>query len=439
MTLLPQEVIRRKRDGGELDADAIRAFVEGLTSGTVKNEQVSAFAMAVFFRGMSLDERVALTLAMRDSGRVMTWKGFDGPIIDKHSTGGIGDTVSLMLAPALAACGCYVPMISGRGLGHTGGTLDKLDSIPGYRTNPDNALFQRTVREAGCAIIGQTDDLAPADRKFYAIRDVTGTVESLDLITASILSKKLAAGLDALVLDVKCGTGAFMATRADAQSLAESLVTVANGAGTRTTALLTDMNEPLADAAGNALEVNVAVDILTGRLTTGRLYDITLALGATLLFMTGQAASEADGHARMVDSLDSGQAAERFSRMVRALGGPADFLENSTAYLNPAPVSRDVMPEERGFVQAIDTRAIGIAVIELGGGRRAVTDPIDPSVGFSNLAGIGDNVGPDVEIATVHAASADAAERAAERIRGAYRIGPDAPDQTALILDRIGA
>ncbi|MEM1044736.1 MAG: thymidine phosphorylase [Pseudomonadota bacterium] len=437
--MLPQEVIRRKRDGTELDGDAIRAFVDGLTTGAVKNEQVSAFAMAVFFRGMSLDERVALTLAMRDSGRVMSWEGFDGPIVDKHSTGGIGDTVSLMLAPALAACGCYVPMISGRGLGHTGGTLDKLDSIPGYRTNPDHSLFQQTVREAGCAIIGQTDDLAPADRKFYAIRDVTGTVESLDLITASILSKKLAAGLGGLVLDVKCGSGAFMATRADAQALAESLVTVANGAGTRTTALLTDMNEPLADAAGNALEVGVAVDMLTGRLTTGRLYDITLALGATLLFMTGQADSEADGHARMIDSLESGHAAERFARMVRALGGPADFLENSATYLSPAPVSREVIPQKTGFVRAIDTRAIGIAVIELGGGRRAVTDPIDPSVGFSDLAGIGDNVGPDVAIATVHAGSVEAAEQAANRIRGAYRIGPDAPDRTALILDRISA
>ncbi len=261
---LPQEIIRDKRDGRTLaDAD-IGDFIRGLTEERVTEGQAAAFAMAVFFRGLTLDERVALTRAMRDSGRVLAWD-LPGPILDKHSTGGVGDTVSLVLAPLVAACGGFVPMISGRGLGHTGGTLDKLASIPGYDVAPGLDRFRAVVREAGCAIIGQTGDLAPADRRLYAIRDVTGTVESLDLITASILSKKLAAGLDGLVMDVKAGSGAFMAGIDEARDLGRSIVTVANAAGLPTRALLTDMDAPLASAAGNAVEVGYAVDYLTGR------------------------------------------------------------------------------------------------------------------------------------------------------------------------------
>jgi len=438
MAFLPQEIIRKKRDGGKLSAGEIEAFVSGLTSGSVNNEQVSALAMAVFFRGMDLDERVALTLAMRDSGSVMSWDGFDGPVVDKHSTGGIGDNVSLMLAPALAACGCYVPMISGRGLGHTGGTLDKLDSIPGYQTNPDNALFRKVVADAGCAIIGQTDDLAPADRKFYAIRDVTGTVESLDLITASILSKKLAAGLQALVLDVKCGSGAFMATRREATDLAESLVRVANGAGTRTTALLTDMNQPLANAAGNGLEVRVAVDFLTGKIKSGRLYDVTLALGGELLAATGLAGDPKDGEKKLGAGLASGEAADRFARMVAGLGGPDDFMEKTDSCLAAAPIVRPVFPAEAGYVAEIDTRRIGIAVIELGGGRLSVDDAIDPSVGFSDLAGIGDAIGPDQPLGIVHARTQEDAGRAEARLHALYKLQADtvtAPN--SVVLDRI--
>ena len=262
--MLPQEVIRKKRDRQPLEPEEVAFMVAGLTDGSVTEGQVAALAMAVFFNGMSIDERVALTLAMRDSGTVLDWSDIERPILDKHSTGGVGDNVSLMLAPALAACGAGVPMISGRGLGHTGGTLDKLDSIPGYTTQPGNDLLRATVRQCGCAIIGQTADLAPADKRFYAIRDVTATVESIDLITASILSKKLAAGLGALVMDVKVGNGAFMNTLDDAVGLAESLVSVANGAGLPTTALITDMNGPLASAAGNAVEVANAIDFLTG-------------------------------------------------------------------------------------------------------------------------------------------------------------------------------
>src|SRR5215217_6240146 len=281
MSLLPQEIIRHKRDGGTLDPEHIEHFIKGLTAGHVTEGQAASFAMAIFFRGLSVPERVALTRAMMSSGTVLHWD-LPGPVLDKHSTGGVGDTVSLVLAPAVAACGGFVPMISGRGLGHTGGTLDKMDAIPGYVSQPDLDTFRRVVREAGCAIIGQTADLAPADRRLYAIRDVTGTVESLDLLTSSILSKKLAAGLDGLAMDVKFGSGAFMRDIDGGRALADSIVHVAHGAGLRTTALLTDMNEPLASAAGNAVEVAYAIDHLTGRRREPRFHAVTVELAAEM-------------------------------------------------------------------------------------------------------------------------------------------------------------
>ena len=344
--MLPQEVIRRKRDGSSLTTDEVKDFITGLTSGAVSEGQVAAFAMAVFFRGMSREEAVGLTLAMRDSGTVLAWD-LPGPVVDKHSSGGIGDNLSLMLGPMLAACGCFVPMISGRGLGHTGGTLDKLDSIPGYVTQPDLDLFREVTRKAGCAIIGQTADLAPADKRLYGIRDVTATVESIPLITASILSKKLAAGLGHLVLDVKTGSGAFMATMEQARGLAESLVTVANGAGLPTTALITDMDEPLAPCAGNALEVAHAAEFLLGRRAEPRVMDITLALGAELLLSAGIASDEASARARLQQTLGSGKAAEHFDRMVAALGGPSNFLANHQTHLAAAPIVRPVHAEAR--------------------------------------------------------------------------------------------
>ena len=386
--MLPQEIIARKRDGGTLTPKQIRFMVAGLAEGTIGEGQVAAFAMAVLLRGMTVEERVTLTLAMRDSGTVLAWE-LPGPVVDKHSTGGVGDNVSLMLAPALAACGAYVPMISGRGLGHTGGTLDKLEAIPGYVTRPDTGTFRRVVAEVGCAIIGQTADIAPADRRLYAIRDVTGTVESIDLITASILSKKLAAGLDALVLDVKAGTGAFMATLDDALALAASLTEVANRAGCRTRALVTDMNEPLATAAGNALEVANAARFLRGDIVDSRLWDVTVALGAELLVLGGIAPDEAEGADRMRLAFESGAAAERFDRMVAALGGPAGFLDRFEAHLAGAPVIADVPAGRDGFVAAIDTRGLGLAVVELGGGRRRASDAIDPAVGLESLIGLG--------------------------------------------------
>jgi thymidine phosphorylase len=432
MVFLPQEVILKKRNGEILAPDDIAQFISGFAAGTVSHAQAAAFAMAVYFQDMTMPERVALTLAMRDSGTVLDWSGLDGPVADKHSTGGVGDNVSLMLAPILAAIGIYVPMISGRGLGHTGGTLDKFDSIPGYTTSPDNALFRKVVQEVGCAIIGQTADLAPADKTLYAIRDVTGTVESIALITASILSKKLAAGLGALVLDVKTGSGAFMPTLEKSRALAESLVDVANGAGLKTSALITDMNEPLASAAGNGLEVRNAVDFLTGTHQDARLREVTLALCAEAAWMTGTAPTPDAALALVTDALDSGRAAEHFGRMVSALGGPADFIANMDRHLAPAPIIRDVFAEGQGTVVDIDTRGVGMAVVALGGGRTMPTDSIDHSVGFDRLAALGTNVGNGAPIARIHARDEASAADAEARLKSAYRLGDTPPSHTLI-------
>jgi thymidine phosphorylase len=438
--MLPQEIIRRKREGETLTADEIAFLIEGLTGGGVSEGQIAAFAMAVFFRGMTGEECVALTLAMRDSGHVLDWSDLDGPVLDKHSSGGVGDNVSLILAPAVAACGAYVPMISGRGLGHTGGTLDKLDAIPGYVSQPENAHFRRAVKEAGAAIIGQTADLAPADRRFYAVRDVTATVESIPLITASILSKKLAAGLDALVLDVKTGSGAFMPSYENSKALAENLVAVANGAGLRTAALITDMDQPLASAAGNAVEVLNAVEFLSGKHRDPRLYEVTAALSAELLVLGGLAPDIDAGRRSVDDALTSGRAAAIFGKMVAALGGPSDFVEHPERHLSTAPVIRSVSAPKAGIVQAIDTRAVGVAVIELGGGRARATDPIDHAVGFTRLAGVGQRVGrADSPLGLVHARTEEAADRAAARLAAAYAIGEGSIQPELPVHERIAA
>jgi thymidine phosphorylase len=434
--MLPQEIIRRKREGENLTPEEIAFMVRGLTAGAVSEGQVAAFAMAIFFRGMSRAEAVALTLAMRDSGSVLDWSHLNGPAVDKHSTGGIGDNVSLMLAPAVAACGGYVPMISGRGLGHTGGTLDKLDAIPGYVSQPDIDVFRKVVADVGCAVIGQTADLAPADRRLYAIRDVTATVESIPLITASILSKKLAAGLHSLVLDVKTGNGAFMTELDPSRALAASLVEVANGAGLKTTALITDMNEPLASAAGNAVEVGNAVDFLTGKHRDPRLYEVTVALGAELLVGAGIVADLDDARRRIDDAFDSGRAAEAFAKMVAALGGPADFVERPEAHLPAAPIIRPVFPERAGIVHAVDTRAIGVAVVELGGGRRRASDAIDHAVGLTGLAGIAKPVAAEDPIGFVHAKSEEEFARAAKMLRAAYRTGHEKAPSQLVVHDR---
>ncbi len=435
--MLPQEIIRQKRDGKPLSSDEIAAFVTGMTSGKVSEGQVAALAMAVFFNGMSRDEAVALTTAMRDSGDTLDWSDLPGPVTDKHSTGGVGDNVSLMLAPIVAACGAYVPMISGRGLGHTGGTLDKMDAIPGYVSQPDNALFRRTVLAAGCAIIGQTAALAPADKRFYAIRDVTATVESVPLITASILSKKLAAGLQSLVLDVKVGNGAFMQRSRDATELATSLVEVANGAGTRTSALITGMNEPLASAAGNAVEVLNAVDFLSGRRRDRRLAEVTMALAAEMLVAAGIAGSNKEGLTRATEALDSGRAAEAFGLMVATLGGPADFMERPLTYLPRAPIEHAVEADKNGYATAIETRDVGLAVVALGGGRTKPDDVIDHTVGITGLLPVGAEVVRGEPLAIIHARSRTSAEKAEREIRAAYTIGPTRPTRQKAIIRRI--
>lgn len=438
MTLLPQEIIRHKRDGGRLDPEHIEHFIQGLTAGRVTEGQAAAFAMAIFFQGLTVPERVALTRAMMNSGTVLTWD-LPGPVLDKHSTGGVGDTVSLALGPAVAACGGYVPMISGRGLGHTGGTLDKFDSIPGYVTQPDIGTFRRVTREVGCAIIGQTADLAPADKRLYAIRDVTATVESIDLITASILSKKLAAGLQGLVMDVKFGSGAFMDNTEDARKLAESLVLVANGAGLPTSALLTDMNESLASSAGNAVEMAYAVDYLTGRRREKRFHAVTVELSAEMLLLGKLAATLEEARTKVEHAISSGKAAEVFQRMVSALGGPADFLENHKAHLQAAPVVRAIHAERSGIVQKVAARGIGVAVVALGGGRTRPQDPIDHAVGLTQLAAIGETVDAARPLAIVHARSEEAAEAAARAVRAAYVIGGEKIASGPTILERIGA
>ncbi len=437
--MLPQEIIRRKRDGYPLSVEEIDFFVRGLTDGSVGEGQVAALAMAVFFRGMDMAERVALTQAMTRSGEVIDWSnvGLSGPAVDKHSTGGVGDKVSVMLAPIAAACGCHVPMISGRGLGHTGGTLDKLDSIPGYRTQPDTALFRRVVREVGCAIVGQTANLVPADKRLYAIRDVTATVESVPLVTASILSKKLAAGLDGLVMDIKTGNGAFMETPEAARELGESIVGVASVAGLPTRALMTDMNQVLGRSAGHTVEIREAIDFLTGKNREERLATVTLALAAEMLLTIGIADNPDQARISADAGLNSGRAAEIFARMVAAMGGPLDLLEHADKHLARAPVARAVIAESRGWIASMDTRAIGLTLIDLGGGRRRVEDAIDHRVGLSDLRAIGAEVGPDLPLCLVHAAEEAGAERAAAAIRAAITIG-DAPGvPSPVIVDRI--
>ena len=435
--MLAQELIRIKRDGGDLAAGDIAGFVKGLTDGSVSEAQVSAMAMAVFFRGLKRDETVALTLAMRDSGTVLKWPELDRPVTDKHSTGGVGDNVSLMLAPIVAACGAAVPMISGRALGHTGGTLDKMDAIPGYITQPDEALFRKVTKEIGCAIIGQTADLAPADKRFYAIRDVTATVESVPLITASILSKKLAAGLQSLVLDVKAGNGAFMASLDEARILAQSLVAVANGAGLKTTALITDMNQPLASAAGNGLEVINAIEFLTGTSTDVRLKHVTLALAAEMLVSSGVAADAATGFAKAEIALTSGKAAEIFGQMVAALGGPNDLVSNFRKHIALAPLVRDVHALESGFITSCDTRPIGVAVLDLGGGRRKTDDKIDHRVGFDRLISTGAKVAKGEVIGRVHALDESAVTAAKQALQKAYQISGSAAALQPAIIEKL--
>ena len=417
-------LIRAKREGRRLDAAQWQALAKGIASEAWSEGQVGAFAMAVAWRGLDAAECRDFTFALRDSGRRLDWRDLPGPVLDKHSTGGVGDCVSLALAPLLAACGGFVPMISGRGLGHTGGTLDKLESLPGYDVNPDPARLARVVREAGCAIVGQSADLVPADRRLYAVRDVTATVDVPELIVASILSKKLAGGAQALVLDIKTGSGAQTPAEADAQALAARMQAVAAGSGLQLAAMLSDMGQVLGRTAGNALEVQGVLDLLAGRPRCLRLQALVLAQAARLLHMAGLAENGDAALSRARQALDSGAAAERFARMVVALGGPADVFAHA---LPQAPVQRVATTQAAGVVQAIDVRVLGECVVDLGGGRRVPGAAIDPAVGLSNVAERGQWLEAGAALAIVHARTAADAERAAAQVRAAFTLGETAP------------
>ncbi len=435
--MLPQEIIRTKRDGGALSPAQIQAFVDGLAGTGAQrwgDSQAAALAMAILLRGMDTAETVALTHAMTGSGEVLQWDRarLHGPVLDKHSTGGVGDKVSLMLAPMVAACGAVVPMISGRGLGHTGGTLDKLEALPGYNVDPDRASLHTVLRECGCAIVGASAALTPADRRLYAIRDLTATVESVPLITASILSKKLAAGLQGLVLDVKCGSGAFASTLQNARELAHSLVSVATGAGLPARAVITSMDQVLGHTAGNALEMQEAIAFLTGALREPRLLEVTLVLGEQMLQLGGLAATLPEARAALLRALDGGAAADRFARMVAGLGGPADVLHH--AGLARAPVCCDVPAPRAGWLAHLDVRALGLAVVALGGGRAVPGQPVDPRVGLSQVLPLGAEVLAGQPLAQVHAADAVAAQTAVAAVQRACQISDEQPAATTLVL-----
>ncbi|AJQ93052.1 thymidine phosphorylase [Gynuella sunshinyii] len=418
---IPQEFIRAKRDQQSLVKADIDAFVQGITDGTVTEAQIAAFAMAVYFNGLSLEETANLTLAMRDSGDTMQWD-LPGPVLDKHSTGGVGDMVSLMLGPIVAACGAYVPMITGRGLGHSGGTLDKLESIPGFNAKPDNDLFRKCVTELGVCIIGQTQRLAPADQRFYATRDVTATVESVRLITASILSKKLSEGLDGLVMDVKFGNGAFMSDIGQGMELAESIVAVARQAGVKTHAVLTDMSSPLAWTAGNAVEIRETIDFLRNENVNQGLKQVTMTLAAEMLLAGNLVQSREEGFTKAEQALASGKALELFARMVTRLGGPADFIERRENYLPQAAVVKPVLAEQAGVVSAYDTRAVGMGVVALGGGRVRSQDPINHSVGYADILEIGTTVNAGDPLVTILASDEASWEDAKRRFLAAVTL-----------------
>lgn len=436
--MIPQEIIRKTRNHQKLTDEEIKFFIQGMSKGEIADIQAASFSMAVFLNGLSEDETLALTLAMRDSGTKLSWKNLsDKPIVDKHSTGGVGDKVSLMLAPMLAACGAYVPMIAGRGLGHTGGTLDKLDAISGYKTNVSVEKFQQTVKEVGCAIIGQTADLAPADKKLYAIRDVCATVESIPLITASILSKKLAAGLEYLVMDIKCGNGAFMENMKRASDLAHSIACVANGAGTKTTAFLTDMNSVLGTTVGNALEVEEALEYLKGNKPDARLDEVTITLCAELLVKSGLAKDKKAAEIKLRQSITSGAAYEKFIKMAESLGAKADIVENFATKAPKAKYVEPIFSPKSGYVSAIDTREVGLGVIILGGGRTTPEQKINYTTGFTSFCQIGDKVDSKTPLCYIHAEDKSVIDEVSDIIKKAVTITLEKPEMTPVIIRKI--
>ncbi|WP_154222613.1 thymidine phosphorylase [Marinicella rhabdoformis] len=425
MNYLPQEIIRHKRDGAELSKQEIDFFVQGITEGYISEGQIGALAMATFFRGMSRDETTALTMAMKTSGKVLDWSKMDlnGPVLDKHSTGGVGDKISLMLGPIIAACGGYVPMISGRGLGHTGGTFDKFETIPGYNATPDFATFQKVTKQVGCAIIGQTPDIAPADRRVYATRDITATVESIPLITASILSKKLAAGLEGLVMDIKFGNGAFADNMEMAEGIAESIVAVSP---IPTSAIITDMNQVIGHAAGHVTEVIESIEYLKGdHLKEPLMHDVVVSLCSELLCLGKLADNHKEAAQKIEQVLANGAAAEKFAQMVSALGGPNDLMDNPDKYMKHAPLKQAVFADTAGYVQSMNSRDIGLSIIQLGGGRKVASDVIDHSVGYADFCKIGDVIDSNTPLATVYANDEDSLKAAVKTIKNSIKISAE--------------
>ena len=431
-----QAILAKVRNKSSLSRDEMVWFAKGLSDGKVTDAQAGAFSMAVALNGLgSQQARTDWTLAMRDSGKILSWE-VGSPVLDKHSTGGIGDCVSLILAPLLASIGVCVPMISGRGLGHTGGTLDKLESIPGVKVMHSEKRLVEIIESCGCIIAGANENIAPADRRLYAVRDVTSTVDSLDLITASILSKKLASGLDGLVLDIKCGSGAFMADLNQATELAKALVKTANEAGCATTALITDMNQPLAPAMGNALEIVEVMRVLSGE-TVGRLRSITVSLGAEILKAQKIYNNISQATNELERNLNSGAALKKFSEMISLMGGPINFGQDFNRYLPEATAVIEVFAPEAGYLAQWDGRSLGNIVVKLGGGRLVETDQVDHAVGFSEIASIGTKLSKGSPILKIHATRIDHAEEAKRQVLAAFRLSDSAPKETELVLKRI--
>lgn len=425
---MPQEIITKKRNNKPLTPQEIEWFIKGVVKNTISDAQISALAMAIIFNKLTYDELVSLVCAMRDSGEVLDWSDLDGPIVDKHSTGGVGDLTSFLLVPMVIACGAYVPMIAGRGLGHTGGTLDKLDAIEGYNTRPTLDAFRKAVKEVGGAIIGQTPEVAPADRRIYSVRDVTGTTESLELITSSILSKKLAAGLQTLVMDVKTGNGAFLTELEESIDLAKNIVKIGNGAGCNTRAIITAMDQPLASSAGNALEIKASIDYLAGGFSdpkNQRLHEVNMALARGVLLATGLAQTEEEAQAKLLKTLSSGKALEVFAKMLTSLGAKPDFIERHETYLPKAQLVEDFYVPVPGYLASIDTKKVGYALVAVGGGRMDVSDKINYAVGFSNFASLGEELNSNRSLVTIHAASQADLDKAKTMLTSAVRVVAD--------------
>jgi len=436
--LRPQDVIRKKRDGEELSRQEIDFFIDGVTHGGVADYQISALLMAIYLNGMNEAEQQALTEAMLQSGSTLDFSSIPKPKADKHSTGGVGDKTSLLIAPLVASCGACVPMISGRGLGHTGGTLDKLESIPGYRVDLSTKEFRRVLERVGYAMAGQTAELAPADKKMYALRDATATVEAIPLIVASIISKKGAAGLDAMVIDVKVGSGAFMRSESSARELAHALVRTGNSCGIHSRALLTDMNQPLGRAVGNSVEVKECIDIMRGQVEEGTrpVLDLSLELSAHMLVLSHLDETLESARERLTERLDSGAVLECFRRNVEAQGGDSRVCDDPATVLPLVKESLAVESARTGFITAVATTEIGHAIAAIGGGRVRIEDGIDPTVGFIAAAKIGDRVETGAELGVVFSKDKAKAREAAERIRAAYEIG-DAPSEQPSFIKEV--